>query len=293
VRTTRSAAAAIAFAALGLGAGACIVSVAGLTGGYGTDASTCTTDCGEGGPPMPDAADSGPVAQDAMPDINACRPAPTPDAGLDNDASCVSDGSVCAPSAIAALALVHWNAPGQACTDQQLADFYDQCLANQNCSTFQGVPANAACNQCLFSLSTDPTYGPLVVYVLSGGADITLSNTAGCIATLDPCNTPCATVIALQGQCLLKACQPNCPPDDAGYGGLESCIQHATCPCDEYTQAAKACWDAIVKSGSPASQCLYNSAFAASAQAAARVMCGQDAGEDAGQDAQGAGQDAG
>jgi hypothetical protein len=161
--------------------------------------------------------------------MGTCRGAATPDAGLDDDATCVSDGGICAASAIAELPLVPWNAPSKACTGQQLDDFYDACVVSNMCSTFQDVPANAACNECIFSLSTDPGYGPLIVYVLSGGSDITLTNTAGCIATLDPCNTPCATVIALQGECLLKACQPNCPPDeDAGYAGLQSCITPAT-----------------------------------------------------------------
>jgi hypothetical protein len=114
--------------------------------------------------------------------------------------------------------------------------------------------ANAACQTCIQSESTDSAYSAVILYPTS--AEI---NEDGCIALLDPCNQPCAAAMLAASECTTSACGPGCPASTgaASVAALEACRENAAdCPCGAYTVVANACEGALRSGESPAAECL-------------------------------------
>jgi hypothetical protein len=162
-----------------------------------------------------------------------------------------------------------------ACTAQLLDDFYTGCLSTngpQSCSDFGpgGDAAHQACGKCLQSQFTDSQWGPLVY-----ARDDVETNTAGCIALLDPSQTACAKAIESVAECEHAACDAICGA--GGSGGFDQYVQCTaasnTCGCKSYFDASQ-CQKAIAAGGGPATPCLVGQTFEDFYYATAAVFCG-------------------
>jgi hypothetical protein len=94
------------------------------------------------------------------------------------------------------------------CTGPQIANFYAYCIGpNSNttqCNNF--VTANSACEQCIETAPSSPTYGPLVI-LPNGVAEI---NIAGCIYNANAAHQTCAQAYQAAIQCENQACESPC-----------------------------------------------------------------------------------
>jgi hypothetical protein len=132
------------------------------------------------------------------------------------------DGAVCKPKDLTGFQPPMYTPPipqQNACTAQQIQDFYDKCVGDQ--STVQGCQLwsanNKACNACLGTAESDLAWGALV-YATDGYRP----NTTGCIATLG--FSDCAKREDALWACTTAACHDNCPPDaDGGTSDFDAC----------------------------------------------------------------------
>ncbi len=202
--------------------------------------------------PLPDAA---PVPDSSV----ACKAVALGDGGFDASACPVSNNnSVCAPSSVSKY-VPKWTAPTSAhqnlCTAAQAQKFYDDCFdpilsSAAACTTFQ--TNNAACFACVYTLETDPQWGPVVDH----GAYASV-NVAGCIAVAETCNLPCAKAIQAREGCSSTSCNSvNCPiTTQASFTAFNTCVTNADkCLCKGYADVS-ACQSALADGGAAATVC--------------------------------------
>jgi hypothetical protein len=101
------------------------------------------------------------------------------------------------------------------CSPAFLTQFYQDCVVSgatsTSCSNWSTSAdlAHQRCAACLATPSTEPNYGPIIVY--GGVLDI---NLAGCIQALDPNALACATAMQASYACEHAACDKPCPVTD-------------------------------------------------------------------------------
>jgi hypothetical protein len=190
----------------------------------------------------------------------------------------VCDQGVCpSPSTVSGFAPT-WIPPTGAhqgvCTPAMLTSYYQQCLdpsGAQNCATFAMDPASQACMTCLNSDFTDGVWGPLVV-----SAGEVETNTAGCIALLDPGAMSCAQAIEAQDECIHASCDAVCAAggDPSSFDSWVTCSAAANgCGCEPYFQAAQ-CVKSLAGAKSPAAPCLVGQTFQDFFYSVSAVFCG-------------------
>ncbi len=202
--------------------------------------------------------------------------------------ACASNGSMCTPRDTTAFQ-ASFSGPstvarlGQ-CTPDQIAGFYAACLdpsaAPDACSSWTASASNSSCLSCLQTDVSAPALGATVV----NGAIVTI-NAAACIATVEPCNRPCAAALFALYACENVACDPrssgNCPVTDASSAAAyKSCAMQAasatspSCSCSDYGAAAS-CVDALTGPEHPAAQqCGLSLSLQEQYTAVATVLCG-------------------
>jgi hypothetical protein len=98
--------------------------------------------------------------------------------------------------------------PSQSCTAQEIMDYDTNCLAmgssGSTCTPY--MAAHKACSTCLQSKSTDPNWGPLVVF--TGVINI---NVSGCLALVEGATSTCAQAVQNYVLCIHTACDGVCP----------------------------------------------------------------------------------
>jgi hypothetical protein len=129
--------------------------------------------------------------------------------------------------------------PG-ACSASDFAGYDAACLnattgTPASCMAFQ--TANAACNTCLNSNSTDATWGPLVNW-----AGVININTGGCLQLLAPSDSACALAVQTADACAHVACDAVCPVTQTNTGSFTLWEECAT------AADADACASFIAKS---------------------------------------------
>src|ERR1019366_4715744 len=103
----------------------------------------------------------------------------------------IDAGPPCAPVSVtgyAVPAVTPPRAPRAACSGQELADFYDACIAGGMDDAECGVvrASDPTCAQCLISSAADATWGPVVVVSTA----TTKINVAGCVALVQHDSSP-------------------------------------------------------------------------------------------------------
>lgn len=143
------------------------------------------------------------------------------------DEAPIGDGACPTPASVDAFAPAPMHPPRVskgACTSAQIDDAFKACFTpSTGCDAFKAN--NATCAACLFSASTDPTWGPAVA--VDAGMRF---NASGCVATItgDSSETSCAQRLDDVGQCLAAACEAQCPVSDQGsLAELEQCYGNA------------------------------------------------------------------
>jgi hypothetical protein len=242
---------------------------AGACGGSIADDSLTPGDAGDAG---------GDVHR--LPHHDAAPPQDASDDGGDDGGlpSCMG-GSCPSPGDVSGFQPT-WKPPTAAhqnvCTPALVDQYYQDCLSvnsPQTCTSF-GMGADAAhkaCQQCIVSQFTDGQWGPLVY-----SQNVVDTNSAGCIAVLDPSLTDCAKAVEADMECQHAACDPVC-----GGGSFSSFDQWVTCTaaanacgCMSYFAAAD-CVKKIASSNSPARPCLVGQTFADFYYATAAIFCGK------------------
>jgi hypothetical protein len=226
------------------------------------------------------------AAAEAEAEAAVCVPVSTPEAGLP-DGPCpgpsdASEAGACVPVAVSPSALT-WIPPvprKKVCTTKDIQ------------SLFSPVELNDTCFKCLVSYAGTglTNFGatvnfPQVTYEIFG-----IPNFAGCIATLEPCNLPCAKAVEAADLCINEACLGGgCPDTQQAFDSLQACVDQAgqSCPCAAYLEAANTCAAEIAARGSPAVLCFGNGgsgsvAYMTQVEAIGELLCGGlDAGPDA------------
>jgi hypothetical protein len=196
---------------------------------------------------------------------------------LEIDGMPACDQGVCPSPASVAGFTPTWIPPTgghqNVCTMAMLTAYYTDCLDENDagdCAEFGADPAEMACLSCLTSNFTDPTWGPLVF----GEAEIS-TNTAGCIALLDPGAMPCALAVEAQDECIHAACDQVCQGgDDTGFDSWVTCSAAAnSCGCASYFQAAD-CVQTLAGAQSPVAPCLVGQTFEDLYYSVSAVFCG-------------------
>jgi hypothetical protein len=168
------------------------------------------------------------------------------------------------------------------CTTAQIQSIYDDCLSGaQLCPESDEGNAALPCYNCIFTNSTDLTWGPAVL--TPGSVEV---NLGGCVSLLEPCNSACADAIEYDFQCDNAACQANCPvtADAGSLTAFEGCAMTAD-GCDPngcYLYAngaysAGGCIEQMVQAPAahPATTCFPSAqTFEASFLAVSGVFCG-------------------
>jgi hypothetical protein len=230
----------------------------------------------DGGSPHDGAIDAERDAHEASP---PCPAGESADAGLPS-VSCswaFTDAAGCSPHPIDAAALVAIASPihRNVCTSAEIA------------TLTSGTPvADAACNSCIVTNLPLPAkaqaYGAVIRYTEGASSYVETTNAAGCIAALDRCNSPCASLLLASALCAVEECRGGCIGEDAG--SLVACINMAqsSCPCLNYQELANICLQNLELSESPALACFTNpppdasmtTKFDIEAVEIARVLCG-------------------
>jgi hypothetical protein len=210
----------------------------------------------------------------------ACIPVDTTPVPLEAGVCPVPDGSLdgaCYPQAVPASAL-KWVPPHphqSACSASDLAKIGSE----------SAPVLSDSCVTCLDSTIYSTEYGAEVAFPQVTFPGYAFSNVAGCIATLEPCNQPCAQLLEQTNLCVNEACLPSCKPvDNTTYDNMIACLSVAEqgCPCSAIAEAANECFQEIIDRNSPAAACVgmmvfnetHEQAFLLQAQAVATVLCG-------------------
>jgi hypothetical protein len=112
-----------------------------------------------------------------------------------------------------------------ACAPQDIANVYAACFGagatDDTCSSYE---ANSpTCASCVFSASTDPSWGPIV-----GFADTIAVNQPGCLDLVDPGEAACAQAAESQTECEHALCDASCPVTDTpSFEAWEQCAAEA------------------------------------------------------------------
>ncbi|HEY1960238.1 MAG TPA: hypothetical protein VGH28_31730 [Polyangiaceae bacterium] len=242
-------------------------------------AMLCAAGCNNGDDTTGDAGDA---AQDVKPDKKA-----VPESGpIEASIECPTPNPTIDTSAIT------WVPPitpdPTACSDVQIAAFFDGCFGPQKstsaCQGFENANANANCLKCLITNQNASAYGALIAI---GGIDY--ANTSGCIAILsgDSSATGCGAKAQSVLDCESLACADQCAvTDDASLQLYDQCTSAADqAVCKSYVDGQCDLTDA----GAVNSICLNQPDFEHYYDALAPIFCGgypADAGAgDAGTDA--------
>ncbi len=219
--------------------------------------------------------------KDAGADVDvARRDASTCDAAaLPNEASIAcppAEAGSCMPLSLPGYTDT-WKRPlvvPSACTTAQINDFVTDCLVGTDggvatCDAFLSDMANATCNECMISDSTNTAYGALIAF-----GNYTVLNIGGCVDLLDPCAEECAKVIEGNEACPVVACA-SCP-ENASSTAIAACADLAReCSCLHDSVATAAC--AYLASSGPTIQCYptaMNGGFAGRAIFMGTLFCG-------------------
>jgi hypothetical protein len=206
------------------------------------------------------------------------RDSNTIDTGADVAIAC--DQGVCPSPADVSAFQPTWIPPTgahqNACTPQLIDEFYTSCLStnsSQLCAAFNTMAdaAHQACGKCLTSQYADAQWGPIVY-----AKDDVETNTAGCIALLDPSQIDCAKAIESLLECNHAACDDICSGASApGFDQFVQCTAASnTCGCKTYFDASQ-CQKKVAQGGGPAAPCLVGQTFEDFYYATAAVFCGQ------------------
>jgi hypothetical protein len=200
-----------------------------------------------------------------------------PDDGVDSAIPCNS-GTCPSPSDVTGFQPM-WIPPSGAhqgvCTAALIADFYSECLdlnGGQGCADFSpGDAAHQACASCLRSDYGAAVYGPLI-YEPDG---IVETNTAGCLALLQPSAQPCALALEAIDECEHAACDPVCNVStDSNFDQWVACSSLAnTCACSTYFAQSK-CTEGVADDGGAGAQCLVGKTFENYYFTYAALFCG-------------------
>jgi hypothetical protein len=240
-----------------------------------------------------DAGKHVPDAKSDARDAAVCTPVSTVTLELsDGGGTCPVPDASCYPQPVAPsqLAWVPPHAPESACTATELASI----------GSTSDPSLSSRCASCFFSTTNENEYAaevdfPQVTFVGYGFA-----NVAGCIATLEPCNQPCASLVLGSTLCPSEACLPSChPTSPQTYTEMLPCLSSAQngCPCGAITTAANECVNEILARNSPAAACFppqvagqtQQEAYYALLEVITRVLCGVGAGSVDGGKADGGG----
>jgi hypothetical protein len=198
-------------------------------------------------------------------DTGACIPvSPNPAPPLHGGPGCPSEAT-CSPRDESLLSPT-WVPPlprmQNACTQAQIATFYQDCLALVGdettfpCETWQSQ--NPTCAQCLVSPNPNVS-GAVLLY-----GNVALVNVAGCIYTAEPCQKSCAQAMQDLVQCDDAACNPSAT-GNCDVIGLQSeatyaqCVTEAngSCGCSQYYDAALSCENQLLSSSHPSFEICY------------------------------------
>lgn len=187
----------------------------------------------------------------------------------------VTTDSGCAAGSVApgSIPWVPPHAQPTACTSQQIDAFYAACIGPSStdsaCKAFGSAVDTAACYFCIFSLSTDPTYGAIVYTPFPGGLAYTELNTGGCIAVLDPCNAECGHAVQALARCQDESCKTGC----LALADFKSCVAGSQMcgTCLGYYEVANDCSQSLIRTMSAGATCVlpepdYETAFKVTAQ---------------------------
>jgi len=207
----------------------------------------------------------------------ACVPVATTAVPLGDGGSCAVPDASCYPQPVppAALAWVPPVTPSPQCTEAEL-----DAIGSGSVSTLSEM-----CAACVETETTFSRYGAQVDFPQVTFVGYGFANVAGCVATLEPCNLPCATLLLQVDLCTSEACLPSCDPTSpTTYTAMLPCLASAQsgCPCGAIVAAADECFNEIVQRQSPAAACLpattlgetQEQAYTAELEAVARVLCG-------------------
>jgi len=122
-----------------------------------------------------------------------------------------------------------WTPPAtpdaSACSDQQIQDYYTNCLpgTGNSCTTWEGVTANANCAKCLITSESASAWGPLI----SVPNNVVYANAGGCIALEqgDTSSSGCGAKAWEASQCEDLACSDNC--SGSTFQEYQACTQSA------------------------------------------------------------------
>jgi hypothetical protein len=151
------------------------------------------------------------------------------------------DASACAPGDVQTFRpgdYVPANAPRIACTGTEIDDLYTLCFGAEAykdpSACYAWESAHAGCFDCVVTMSTATSYGPVIDY--SGFVE---ANVAGCIELVSH-GTACAKPVEALASCELAACEANCPVRNSStLTSFEGCTTQADVEgCQAYAQQA-------------------------------------------------------
>ncbi len=232
--------------------------------------ATTSDALGEGG-----RGDAGPEAEGG--DAGTCVVVATTPPPTTGAAACPSDTGGCYPHDMSSWS-PSWHPPfgarQGACTDQQIADYYDACRGptwtQAACTAFGQNLQNATCLTCMETPVYAAHYGVVVLEMQTNWV-----NVAGCIALVEPCNTACAQAIDAVAQCWTAACEPYC--QQATNAELQQCEQSSvnSCATCEGFFVDAPCITQLMAADHPASTlCGLTQSGGAEFSAIAKTICG-------------------
>ncbi len=138
-----------------------------------------------------------------------------PATSTDPDAGPEPPATTCAPASPAGWSPT-WVPPTGAsqgaCVPQDIADLYAACFGSDatdaTCSSYES--GSPTCASCVFSASTDPGWGAIVVF-----GDTIAVNQPGCLDLVDPSEATCAGSAESETECEHALCDSSCPVSDA------------------------------------------------------------------------------
>ncbi len=156
---------------------------------------------------------------------------------------------------------------------EALMCLFDAAADQSTCDALVNDPANDGCFQCIYTSSSGPKLGPVIITANFGSL-----NTAGCIAgvTGNTTATGCGAKLQASEQCADEACA-GCAIDGFDENSIyeyQACTeQAATTVCSEFTDDA-ACAEALLDTDGGASVCGSGNDFLERAIVLAKLFCG-------------------
>jgi hypothetical protein len=155
------------------------------------------------------------------------------------------------------------------CTDEEIRNYYSQCLLKGDCEDFEDEGASAACGTCMTPTALGAAaYGPVLLTKDDDGSKFWNSNVPGCVELVG--NAKCAAKMQTADRCASEACS-SCLANTTDYAPYDACLAAARKgACAQYVKGTNCITDP-----SHLIQC-RGSTFEQLVGALGKVFCGKE-----------------